>query len=71
MILAIMIFIFTGCATYSHQYKTAHDFEVDKRQCFNEANQLAANFGAAGNYFIIISETNKCLELKGWYKYTK
>ncbi|MBD2822291.1 hypothetical protein ID852_16695 [Xenorhabdus sp. 42] len=61
--------LLSGCAKTMlvHDYKSPSDLEKDKYECMNIATQQAANWGSAGNPFIIKSEMVKCLEFKyGW-----
>jgi hypothetical protein len=66
---AIIGTIICGCAqtVFVHDNKNAQAFERDKYDCQLVAAQSAANWGSAGNPFIIASEMQKCLKMKhGW-----
>jgi hypothetical protein len=69
--LVLLLALLFGCAPskFCHSLKDASQFENDKYDCENMAYAKAHNFGAAGNPFIIIDETRRCLQLKhGWRK---
>jgi hypothetical protein len=71
MILLVLLIALFGCAPtkFCHPSKGASQFEADKYDCENTAFAKAHHFGAAGNLFIIIDETQRCLQLKhGWRK---
>lgn len=64
-----LVFFISGCAktVLVHDTKSPADLERDKYECKNIATQQAANWGAAGNPFIIRDEMLSCLKMKyGW-----
>ncbi|MDE9431351.1 hypothetical protein [Xenorhabdus bovienii] len=68
-ILMLFALFLSGCAKtiLIHDSKSPSDLEKDKYECMNIATQQAANWGAAGNPFIIKNEMMRCLQVKyGW-----
>jgi len=71
ILLVVILILLTGCAKtiYVHPTKTASDFNRDKYDCRLVTAADAANWGAAGNPFLIAMNMGECLELKhGWIK---
>lgn len=73
--LCILISLFMmGCATsakYTHPTKDSDEFEYDKNQCMQVANEYAANVGSKDDIILIIHQTEQCLEKRGWVKKEK
>jgi hypothetical protein len=69
IVILVLAMGFFGCAPklYTHPTKNAQDFSRDKYDCEKIAEQSSANSGTQGNPFILVSEMQRCLELKfGW-----
>lgn len=69
IVLIVGLFL-TGCQThYVHPTKPAAEFERDKFDCQEIADQAAYNVGRAGDYLWINSRVHQCLQAKhGWVK---
>lgn len=71
-ILCMLIFLFIiGCAThfkYIHPTKDDIDFENDKNECAQMANQYAVNVGSKDDPIVISVGTEQCLEKRGWVR---
>ena len=69
--LILIALTLTGCARTQllHSNKGAAEFNQDKYQCDQEANQYAASIGARGNFLIANERSTECMKLKfGWFE---